>query len=149
MLSKEVESRQAVEMLCADMLVPQDYLLRKIDRAVDFRKIYEFVEGLYSLDNGLVNPISDRLLSSEFQGRNVASIQPVQGRQIAEPFLRAAGVVEAVNVCKHFMSGLFPGLKSTQRMDQLLLQDREEALAPGVVPGFSSAGEALPQTQSP
>ena len=52
MLSKEVESRQAVEMLCADMLVPQDYLLRKIDRAVDFRKIYEFVEGLYSLDNG-------------------------------------------------------------------------------------------------
>jgi hypothetical protein len=39
MLSKEVESRQAVEMLCADMLVPQDYLLRKIDRAVDFRKI--------------------------------------------------------------------------------------------------------------
>jgi len=52
MLSKEVESRQAVEMLCADMLVPQDYLLRKIDRAVDFRKIYEFVEDLYCLDNG-------------------------------------------------------------------------------------------------
>ena len=101
------------------------------------------------LQQGLVNTISDRLLSSEFQGRGVTSIQPVQGRQIAESFLRAAGVVEAVNVCKHFMSGLFPGLKSAQRMDQLLLQDREETLAPCVVTRFSSAGEALPQTQSP
>ena len=52
MLSKEIENRQAVEMLCTDMLVPQDYLLRKIDKAVDFKKIYEFVEDLYCLDNG-------------------------------------------------------------------------------------------------
>ena len=52
MLSKEIENRQAVEMLCTDMLVPQDYLLRKIDKAVDFKKIYEFVEDLYCPDNG-------------------------------------------------------------------------------------------------
>ena len=51
-LKKEEEQRQAIEMLCTDMLVPQDHLLRKIDAAVDFNYIYELVEGLYSEDNG-------------------------------------------------------------------------------------------------
>ena len=30
MLKKEMEQRQAIEMLCTDMLVPKDHLLRKI-----------------------------------------------------------------------------------------------------------------------
>lgn len=33
-------------------MVPQDHLLRKIDAAIDFKKIYEFVEDLYCEDNG-------------------------------------------------------------------------------------------------
>ena len=33
-------------------LVPQDHLLRKIDSAVDFTHIYDFVEDLYCADNG-------------------------------------------------------------------------------------------------
>ena len=52
MLTKEQEQRQAIEMLCTDMLVPQDHLLRKIDAAVDFKHIYEIVENLYCEDNG-------------------------------------------------------------------------------------------------
>lgn len=52
MLKKEQEQRQAVEMLCTDMLVPRDHLLRKIDAAVDFTHIYELVSGLYCEDNG-------------------------------------------------------------------------------------------------
>ena len=52
MLKKEIEQRQAIEMMCTDMLVPQDHLLRKIDKAVDFTHIYEFVEGCYSEENG-------------------------------------------------------------------------------------------------
>ena len=39
MLKKEAEQRQAIEMLCTDMLVPQEHLLRKIDAAVEFRHI--------------------------------------------------------------------------------------------------------------
>ena len=39
MLKKETEQRQAIEMLCTDMLVPQEHLLRKIDAAVDFTHI--------------------------------------------------------------------------------------------------------------
>lgn len=52
MLKREEEQRQAVEMLCTDMVVPQDHLLRKIDKAVDFKYIYTLVEDLYSPDNG-------------------------------------------------------------------------------------------------
>ena len=52
MLKKETEQRQAIEMLCTDMLVPQGHLLRKIDAAVDFTHIYELVEDLYCEDNG-------------------------------------------------------------------------------------------------
>ena len=52
MLKKEMEQRQAIEMLCTDMLVPQDHLLRKRDKAVDFTHIYEIVKGCYSEDNG-------------------------------------------------------------------------------------------------
>ena len=51
-MKKEIEQRQAIEMVCTDMLVPQDHLLRKIDKAVDFSRIYEFVEGCYCEDNG-------------------------------------------------------------------------------------------------
>ena len=33
-------------------MVPQNHLLRKIDAAIDFKKIYEFVEDLYCEDIG-------------------------------------------------------------------------------------------------
>ena len=49
---KEAEQRQAIEMLRTDMLVPGEQLLRKIDAAVDFGRIYELVEDLYCEDNG-------------------------------------------------------------------------------------------------
>ena len=52
MLEKNVKNREQVEIICLEDLIPQDHLLRKIDRAVDFDKIYEFVEDLYCLDNG-------------------------------------------------------------------------------------------------
>ena len=45
MLKKEAEQRQAIEMLCTDMLVPREHLLRKIDAAVNFARIYELVEN--------------------------------------------------------------------------------------------------------
>lgn len=52
MLEKKERTREQVEIICMDERVPQDYLLRKIDRAVDFSKIYDFVEDLYCKDNG-------------------------------------------------------------------------------------------------
>lgn len=53
MISKENEvKRGVVEIVDTEMLVPENHLLRKIDKAVEFNKIYEFVEDLYCKDNG-------------------------------------------------------------------------------------------------
>jgi len=52
MLTKGKENRYQYEMMCIEDMVPQDHLLRKIDSAVDFTKLYDFVEELYCEDNG-------------------------------------------------------------------------------------------------
>ena len=52
MLEKNLNNRSLVEIVSLEDLVPEDHLLRKIDAAVDFSKIYEFVEDLYCEDNG-------------------------------------------------------------------------------------------------
>ena len=44
--------RDVIEIVGIDSLVPREHLLRKIDAAVDFSKIYEMVEPLYCKDNG-------------------------------------------------------------------------------------------------
>ena len=53
MLEREKQSQEEY-VLCVntEMLVPQDHLLRMINSAVDFSKIYEIVENLYSAENG-------------------------------------------------------------------------------------------------
>ena len=52
MLVKGEENRDTIEMVSLDMLVPKDHLLRKIDAAVNFHRIYEFVDDLYCKNNG-------------------------------------------------------------------------------------------------
>ena len=44
--------RDVVEMMGTELLVTQEHLLRKIDAAVVFNRIYEIVGGLYCKDNG-------------------------------------------------------------------------------------------------
>ena len=52
MLEKKPKDMSQLEMISIEEFVPQDHLLRKINAAVDFNKIYDFVEDLYCLDNG-------------------------------------------------------------------------------------------------
>ena len=52
MLERGKLDRGIVEIVDTESLVPKDHLLRKIDTAVDFNRIYEMVEPLYSEDNG-------------------------------------------------------------------------------------------------
>ncbi len=51
-VGKERTKQKPVEIICIEDLVPQNHLLRKIKRAVDFKKIYNFEEDLYCADNG-------------------------------------------------------------------------------------------------
>ncbi len=52
MLSENREERNQMEMFCIDSFVPKDHLLRKIEDAVDFSKIYEIANDLYCHTNG-------------------------------------------------------------------------------------------------
>jgi transposase len=45
-------SRGQMQMLSIDDLVPNDHILRDIDKAIDFSFIYDLVKDLYCLDNG-------------------------------------------------------------------------------------------------
>ena len=55
MINKEQDNRYQYEMMCIDEMVPKKHLLRKIEKAVDFKKIYEFTDDLYCADNGRPN----------------------------------------------------------------------------------------------
>ena len=48
MLERGKKDREQVEFVVIDELVPREHLLRKIDAAVDFERLYEMVEPLYS-----------------------------------------------------------------------------------------------------
>lgn len=52
MLERGKLDRSAVEVVDTESLVPAEHLLRQIDAAVDFNRIYEMVAPLYSEDNG-------------------------------------------------------------------------------------------------
>ena len=52
MLVKREMDQGIVEMVEIASLVPDDHLLRKIAAAVDFNRLYEMVEPLYSEDDG-------------------------------------------------------------------------------------------------
>ena len=51
-LTNNIENRNQVEFVSLEQMVPKDHLLRQIDAAIDFHKIYEFVGDLYCKDNG-------------------------------------------------------------------------------------------------
>ena len=52
MLKTNRKEREQLEIFSIEEFVPQEHLLRKIDTAVDFTHIYDFVSDLYSKDNG-------------------------------------------------------------------------------------------------
>lgn len=53
MLTKDTDKqREQIQLFCMDDMVPQDHLLRIIDKAIDWSFIYELVEEKYSPDQG-------------------------------------------------------------------------------------------------
>ncbi len=58
MLERGKLDRGIIEMVDTESLVPKDHLLRKIDAAVDFNRLYDMVEPLYSEDNGRPRVVS-------------------------------------------------------------------------------------------
>lgn len=53
MMSKETDNyREQIQMFCSDDLVPENHILRKIDKAINFDFIYDLVEDKYSQITG-------------------------------------------------------------------------------------------------
>ena len=52
MLERGKMDQGVLEIVDTESLVPSEHLLRKIDAAVDFNRLYEMVEPLYCEDNG-------------------------------------------------------------------------------------------------
>lgn len=53
MMTKNADKkREQMLMFCMDDMVPQDHMLRLIDKAIDWTFIYDLVEDKYSMDNG-------------------------------------------------------------------------------------------------
>lgn len=52
MTQNQDKKREQIQMVCMDDLVPQDHLLRIIDKAIDWSFIYGLVEDKYCHDNG-------------------------------------------------------------------------------------------------
>ena len=53
MMTKNADKkREQMIMFCMDDMVPQNHMLRLIDKAIDWDFIYDLVEEKYCLDNG-------------------------------------------------------------------------------------------------
>ena len=46
------DKKTQIQMISLDQLVPEDHILRKIDRYIDFSFIYDLVEDKYSAETG-------------------------------------------------------------------------------------------------
>ena len=61
MMTQETEKvRKQMQIVCIDDLVPQDHLLRIIDRAIDWSFIYDLVRDTYS--DGMGRPSIDPVM---------------------------------------------------------------------------------------
>ena len=52
MLERGKNEHGVIEMVDTESLVPAEHLFRQVDAAVDFERLYEIVEPLYSEDEG-------------------------------------------------------------------------------------------------
>lgn len=59
MIKRKTEQQGTMELVYIEQLVPKEHLLRKIDKAIDFRFIYDKVKDRYCPDNGrpAVDPV--------------------------------------------------------------------------------------------
>ena len=94
MLKRGKMDRDVVEIVGIDSLVPKEHLLRKIDKAVDFNRLYEKVEPLYCEDNG--RPSIDPVVLFK-----MVLIQHLYGL----PSLRRTAEEVSANICYRWFLG--------------------------------------------
>lgn len=71
----------------------------------------------------LVNTFSDSLLSRDFEGRIVVTVEPFNWREIIKVLLDAGGIVKAVDEGENALRRFLPGAEPADGVYQLLLED--------------------------
>ena len=79
----------------------------------------------------------------------MVTVEPFHGREIVKVLLDTGGIVKAVDEGENALRRFLPGAEPTDGVHQFLLEDRVEALAPGVVSGFARSGKTLPEAKFP
>lgn len=140
MLHKRQEKQQAMELVIIDQLVPQDHLLRRIDRNVDFSFIRRLCEPLYCMDNGRPAIEPEVLFRMLFVGylygiRSERRLEEEINYNIAYKWFCGLGVTEkapdattlSVNRKRRFRDNSIP----EQIFDEILRQAVEKGLVGG------------------
>ena len=52
MMTKREKMQNSIELVNIENLVPENHLVRKLDKYIDFKFIYKLVEPYYCHDNG-------------------------------------------------------------------------------------------------
>ncbi len=95
--------------------------------SLSFQHLQIFLEP--QLDRGstnalrLVNTFSDSLLSRDFEGRIVVTVEPFNWREIIKVLLDAGGIVKAVDEGENALRRFLPGAEPADGVYQLLLED--------------------------
>lgn len=83
-----------------------------------------FASSPYLVDTyRLVNTFSDSLLSRDFEGRIVVTVEPFNWREIIKVLLDAGGIVKAVDEGENALRRFLPGAEPADGVYQLLLED--------------------------
>lgn len=96
MLSKNNKRKtNQVHIISVEQLVPKNYILRKIDKYIDFNFIYELVEDKYSLDNGRpsIDPVVlIKILFIEYLFNIKSMRQTIKGIEVNIAYRRFLGL---------------------------------------------------------
>ena len=52
MVERKIEAEHSMEFVCIDNLVPEDHILRQVQKHIDFSFVRDRMEPLYCLTNG-------------------------------------------------------------------------------------------------
>lgn len=139
MLSKKLDNnRNQIEFVALDQLVPQDHLVRKIEKAIDFDFIYKLVEDLYCSDNGRpsVDPvvlIKMAFIQYLFGIRSMRQTIKEIETNVAYRWFLGYGFSEKIPHFTTFSKNYIRRFKDTDVFEQIFYRILREAMTKGYV----------------
>ena len=139
MLSKKRNDKtKQLEIVCIEDLVPQDHILRDIDKAIDFSFIYDLVKDLYCADNGRpsIDPVvlfKIILIQYIFGIRSMRQTMKEIAVNMAYRWFLGYGMTEPIPHFTTFGKNYLRRFSATDIFEQIFVRILSEAVAAGFV----------------